>query len=65
MFDGFDVSSIIDSISCGSFRDTDRKYACNNLCVLFIKGNPVLFVRYDQTTATARNAIPNANVSTL
>ena len=61
MFDGFDVSSIIDSISRGSFRDTDRKYACNNLCVLFIIGNPDLFVKCDQTTAIVRNAIPNTN----
>ena len=45
MFDDFDVSSIIDSISRGSLCETDCRYACNNLCVLFITGNPDLFVR--------------------
>ena len=61
MSDDFDVSSIIDSISLGSFCDTDCKYACNNLCVLFISGKPDLFVRYDHMTAIVRNAIPNTN----
>ena len=61
MSDDFDVSSIIDSISRGSFCVTDCKYACNSLCVLFITGKPDLFVRCDQATAILRNTIPNTS----